>query len=142
MILSISNGQFDFASYGMIHIKGNFVPLFSPLLSQIQHWGVSLSILSDHFLHPRDAMPHLLLLLNSQCTAFELPTSMELSAFNTVEIYHDHGWSKFTLPRNVVGNRGCQFTVPFITDLYSLLGIDPWHSILKLMDRLDKLKRK
>ena len=33
-----------------------------------------------------------------------IPTNLELSAFGTAQIYHDHVWSKFGLPRKVISN--------------------------------------
>ena len=53
-----------------------------------------------------------------------LPTNMELSAFGTAQIYRDHVWSQFGLPRKVISDRGPQFAAQFMRDLHSLTGVE------------------
>jgi len=49
---------------------------------------------------------------------------MELSTFGAASIYHDHIWTKFGLPRKTISDRGPQFAVQFMRDLYLMTGVE------------------
>ena len=51
-----------------------------------------------------------------------VPTNMELTASETARIFRDHVWSIHRLPRKVISDRGPQFVVQFMRDLYKLNG--------------------
>src|SRR5277367_1375022 len=52
-----------------------------------------------------------------------IPTNMELTAFGVARIYRNHVWSKHSLPRKVISDRGPQFAAKFMKDLHELTGV-------------------
>jgi Integrase core domain len=52
-----------------------------------------------------------------------VPCSTTITTEQTVQLYQDHVWRCFSLPRKLISDRGTQFTALFTKELCRLLGI-------------------
>ena len=52
-----------------------------------------------------------------------VPCTRAESLLSTTELFRDHVWAQHGLPTTIVSDRGAQFTLQFMGELYKILGI-------------------
>lgn len=67
-----------------------------------------------------------------------IPTHITVTSEGIAHLFQDNVFKLHRMPQKVISDRGSNFVLHFMQNLYSLLEIPAWHFIPKQIDKQNK----